>query len=223
MNSSIRGFIFDLDGVIVDTAHHHFLSWRQLADQLGFEIPDTLDHDLKGLGRMESLEKVLVYRNEETPKSEWADLAARKNAMYLEEISHLSAGDTLPGVIEFLESARDSGLALAIGSGSKNARPILTTLGISDRFNAICDGTDITRSKPDPEVFQCACSKLGISPSEAVVFEDAKSGVEAARSMGAFVVGIGSADQLGDANLLLPSLEGITANDILKKLPEHAA
>jgi beta-phosphoglucomutase len=223
MNTSIRGFIFDLDGVIVDTAHHHFLSWRLLAGQMGFEIPDSLDHDLKGLGRMESLEKVLAFRDVDTPKEEWADLAARKNTMYLEEISHLSAGDTLPGVIEFLESARQLGLALAIGSGSKNARPILTTLGISDRFNAICDGTDITRSKPDPEVFQCACTKLGLSPNEAVIFEDARSGVEAAKNLGAYVVGIGHADQLGDADVILPSLTGINATDILKKLPEHAA
>lgn len=223
MNTSIRGFIFDLDGVIVDTAHHHFLSWRQLSAQMGFEIPDSLDHDLKGLGRMESLEKVLAFRNVDTPKSEWADLAARKNVMYLEEISHLSDGDTLPGVIEFLESARNHGLALAIGSGSKNARPILTTLGISDRFNAICDGTDISRSKPDPEVFQCACTKLGISPSEAVVFEDARSGVEAARTLGAYVVGIGHKDQLGDAHLILPSLDGISATDILTKLSEISA
>lgn len=218
MNSTIRGFIFDLDGVIVDTAHHHFLSWRALADQLGFEIPDELDHDLKGLGRMESLEKVLAFRSEPTPESEWAELAVRKNKMYLEQISHLSQGDTLPGVMEFIQSARELGIALAIGSGSKNARPILTTLGISNQFNSVCDGTDIKNSKPDPEVFQCACSKLGLSPSQAVVFEDAESGVEAARRCGTAVVGLGDKNRLGTADLVLDSLDGVSATDILEKL-----
>ena len=223
MSTKIRGFIFDLDGVIVDTAHYHFLSWRALAKHLGFEIPDSLDHDLKGLGRMESLEKVLVFADTEISKSEWPGLAARKNTMYLEEIAHLSEGDTLPGVIQFLESARSQGLALAIGSGSKNARPILTRLGISERFNAICDGTDITRSKPDPEVFQCACKKLGITPTEVVVFEDARSGIEAARAMGAHVVGVGHREQLGDADLVIPGLANISAEEVLDKLAEHAA
>ena len=191
MKNRIKALIFDLDGVIVDTARFHFSSWLVLAEEMGFDIPQSLDEDLKGLGRMESLQKVLKYRDADTPEQEWPKLAERKNDLYLSNISHLSTGDTLPGVIAFLEDARAQGFLLAIGSGSKNARPILKRLGITDMFSVICDGTDTQRSKPDPQVFQCACHGLGVSPDEAIVFEDAVSGIDAALSCGTHVVGIG--------------------------------
>jgi len=222
MGDKIKALIFDLDGVIVDTARFHFTSWKVLARDLGFEIPDSLDEELKGLGRIESLQKVLRYRTTDTPEEEWPDLARRKNDLYLSYISHLSAGDTLPGVIEFLTDAQARGMLLAIGSGSKNARPILARLGITDMFNSICDGTDTVRSKPDPQVFQCACNALGVSPSEAIVFEDAVSGIEAALSCGTRVVGIGEPGVLQRAELVLPSLENIKIEDIILKLPASA-
>ena len=202
----IKALIFDLDGVIVDTARFHFQSWKQLSAELNFSIPDSLDEDLKGLGRMESLDKVLAYRPVPTTDQEKVQLAKHKNDMYLENISHLTDGDTLPGVIPFLEKAKEAGLLLGIGSGSRNARPILERLGISSMFNAVCDGTDITRSKPDPQVFNCALESLGVDSSEAIVFEDATSGVEAAIKAGVFVIGLGDPAVLGNANVVLPSL-----------------
>lgn len=220
MEHQIKAFIFDLDGVIVDTAVYHFQSWKQLAAQHNFQIPESLHEDLKGLGRMESLEKVLVYYDNEPSQAQKVEMARVKNDMYLDNISHISEGDTLPGVGAFLRKAKASGLKLAIGSGSKNARPILERLGITDMFDAICDGTNITRSKPDPEIFQCACRSLGVDPEHAVVFEDATSGIEAARECGTFTVGIGSADILGEADLVMPSLNNVEPEDILTKLEE---
>ena len=138
--------------------------------------------------------------------------------MYLDNISHISDGDTLPGVGEFLRKAKKAGLKLAIGSGSKNARPILMRLGITEMFDAICDGTNIARSKPDPEIFQCACRSLGVSPADAVVFEDATSGIEAARSCGTLTVGIGDPEILNEADIVMPSLNGVEPEDVLKQL-----
>ena len=129
MQQPIKAFIFDLDGVIVDTAIYHFQSWKQLAAMRNFQIPESLHEDLKGLGRMESLEKVLVYYDGEVSDVEKVELARIKNDMYLENISHISEGDTLPGVGAFLSRAKELGLKLAIGSGSKNARPIPRTTG----------------------------------------------------------------------------------------------
>ena len=221
MSTSIAAFIFDLDGVIVDTARFHFDSWRTIAGELGFEIPDSLDEDLKGLGRMESLEIVLGYH----PSPDGLDktaLAARKNEIYLENISHLSSGDTLPGVIPFLEAARNRGLLLAVGSGSKNARPILARLGIAGMFNAVCDGTDTTRSKPDPEVFQCAAARLGVAIQDCIVFEDAVSGIQAARGAGAHVVGVGNQDTLSTADFVIPGIGHISPDEVLDKMSQHA-
>jgi beta-phosphoglucomutase len=220
MKHQIQAFIFDLDGVIVDTAIYHFQSWKQLAARHHFEIPDSLAEDLKGLGRMESLDKVLVYRDAETSSEEKIEMARDKNDMYLENISHISHGDTLPGVDTFLSQAKADGLKLAIGSGSKNARPILERLGITDMFDAICDGTNISRSKPDPEIFQCACKSLKVDPQNAVVFEDATSGIQAARSCGTLTVGIGDPGILGDAHIVMPSLNNVSPADILKQLAE---
>jgi beta-phosphoglucomutase len=218
MQQHIKAFIFDLDGVIVDTAIYHFDSWKQLAARYDFDIPESLHEDLKGLGRMESLDKVLAYRDGEVSHEEKIELARIKNEMYLDNISHISDGDTLPGVGDFLKKAKNAGLKLAIGSGSKNARPILERLGIMAMFDAICDGTNISRSKPDPEIFQCACRALGVEPGDAVVFEDATSGIEAAKSCGTLTVGIGDPEVLNEADIVMPSLNEVEPEDILKQL-----
>ena len=218
MSQSYKAFIFDLDGVIVDTARYHFLSWRQLATQMNFEIPDSLDEDLKGLGRMESLDKVLAFYSGSVTDEEKTELARRKNDMYLDNISHISPGDTLPGVEEFIRTARERGIKTSLGSGSKNAKAIIARLGIEDLFDAMCDGTDISRSKPDPQIFQCACAALGVEPSDAVVFEDATSGIEAAKRCGTATVGVGDESILGDADTNIPGFEGISVDSILESL-----
>ena len=219
MEHSIKAFIFDLDGVIVDTARFHFESWQSIAkSDLGIELPAEFNEKLKGLGRMESLEQVLEFADIELDAEEKSRLTEKKNTLYLEGIDHLSEGDALPGVISFLKASKDLGLLIAIGSGSKNARPILKRLGITEMFDAICDGTDITRSKPDPEVFQCGCKKLNVDPGDAVVFEDAISGIEAALACGTKAIGVGEADVLDNAEIVISGLDGQTPSDILKQL-----
>ena len=218
MNKQFKAFVFDLDGVIVDTAKYHFLSWRELAKELGFEIPDSLNEDLKGLGRMESLEKVLKYHSGNPTDQDLVDWAHRKNEIYLDNISHIGPGDSLPGVIEFLQDCRDSGLKTALGSGSKNARAILVRLELTHMFSAVCDGNDISRSKPDPEIFQCACAAIEMDPADVVVFEDATSGLEAARRCGTATVGVGDPDVLGAADHVIPGFTNTTVNAILDAL-----
>ena len=216
MTTHYEAFIFDLDGVIVDTAKYHFLSWRTLAGMLGFEIPDSLNEDLKGLGRMESLDMVLKFSPVEVADDEKTQLAAKKNDIYLDNISHISPGDTLPGVIPFLTKARELGIKIALGSGSRNAGAIIQRLEIQGLFDAICDGNDITMSKPDPEIFDCACKALGVSPANAIVFEDATSGIQAAQSCGTATVGVGSRENLPDADYVIPGFVNVTVESILE-------
>ena len=140
-----------------------------------------------------------------------------KNDIYLDKIRHVQSGDTLPGVRNFLDEAMERGIALAVGSGSKNARPILERLGITDLFQAICDGTDISRSKPDPEVFQCAMGKLNVPGQNTVVFEDAASGIEAARAAGTHTVGIGNTTNLGAADVVYDAFTSFNVSDILNQ------
>lgn len=218
MSRTIQAFIFDLDGVIVDTARYHFESWKQLAHELGFEIPDSLNEELKGLGRMESLDKVLAYGNGQVSDDKKEEYAARKNNIYLDNISHIAPGDTLPGVLEFLADTRRHGIRIALGSGSKNAGSIIERLQLTDTFDAVCDGNDISRSKPDPEIFQCACRALNVSPEHAIVFEDAAAGIEAAKHCGTVTVGIGDPENLENADHVIPGFTGISVRDILASI-----
>ena len=222
VHSEIRAFVFDLDGVIVDTAIYHFRSWRALAQQLSFDIPDALNHDLKGLGRMESLALVLEHAPADADLPGNAELAALKNDMYQVSIADLNPDSILPGVQAFLTSAKELGIRLALGSGSKNARMILDRIGLTPMFDAICDGTDITRSKPDPQVFECACLKLGIDPRDVIIFEDAVSGIQAARTCGAIPIGIGDPAILIEAEIVLDGFDQITPRLILEQLKENS-
>ena len=214
----IRGFVFDLDGVIVDTAIHHFDAWRRIMRELGAEIRDEDDRHTRGASRMESFNYLLDTYGvvlSEADKLVWAD---RKNALYLESIANITPRDLLPGAGEFLQRARAAGLRLALGSASKNARSVLDRLGIADRFDAIVDGNDVTNSKPDPEVFLKACLSLGLAPESVVVFEDAAKGLQAAIAAGCHTVGIGEPAILGDADIVVPGLHATTPDDILERI-----
>ncbi len=210
------GFIFDLDGVIVDTAVLHYKAWRRLANSLGFDFSEAQNEELKGVGRMDSLDRILAWGGISMTQEEKIQAADRKNAWYGELITHLGPEDALPGAINFLEQSADIGIGIALGSASKNAMPVLNSLGITDFFDAIIDGHSITKNKPDPEVFLKGASGLNLTPSLCAVFEDATVGIEAARSAGMTAIGIGSEENLPEANKVYSSLAEANMDTILE-------
>ncbi|HEY3386572.1 MAG TPA: beta-phosphoglucomutase [Saprospiraceae bacterium] len=216
--NEILGFVFDLDGVIVDTAVHHFQSWKKVLKQLGAEITEEDDHHTRGASRMESLEYLINQYGIQLTQEEKEMWAARKNEIYLEAIQEITPRDLLPGALAFLIDTRKSGLKLALGSASKNARGVLDKLGIADRFDAILDGNDAKESKPNPEIFTKACAALGLEPSTVVVFEDAAKGVQAALSAGCKAVGLGDPIALKEADLVITGLDAANPSSIIEQL-----
>lgn len=178
--NDIYGIIFDLDGVICSTDNYHYLAWQALAQRLGIPFDEQVNSRLRGVSRMESLEIVLGDRSGEYSREEKLALAEEKNNIYRGYLSSMTPGDLSKDVRRTLHTLRQRGYLLAVGSSSKNTKQILKQLGLGNFFDAVADGTMITHSKPDPEVFLLAASMLGISPQNAVVIEDAESGVRAA-------------------------------------------
>ena len=199
----IKAFIFDLDGVIVDTAKYHFIAWNELAKQFGFEITVHQNEQLKGVSRVKSLDLILEWGNIDLDQAQKDLLLVQKNKTYLEFINTLSKSDILPGIVDVLNYLKSKKIAIALGSASKNAVPILEKLEIDALFDAIVDGNVVEKAKPNPEVFLKAADKLGIMPEYCVVIEDAKAGVEAANSAEMMSIGIGSKAVLNDANYVL--------------------
>ncbi len=189
----IQGVIFDLDGVIVSTDNCHYLAWKKMADEENIPFGRAINERLRGVSRMESLEIILEKANRPYTQAEKDALAARKNAYYVELIGSLSKADILPGALAVLELLKKRGLKTAIGSSSKNAPLILERIGLANAFDAVADGNQITRSKPDPEVFLLAAKQIGLAPSACLVVEDADSGVEAATAAGMRALGVGFA------------------------------
>jgi beta-phosphoglucomutase len=212
--TKIKACIFDLDGVIVDTAKYHYLAWKRLANELGFEFTEKDNERLKGVSRMESLEILLEIGNVEADEETKLNLAEKKNNWYREYISKMDESEILPGAKEFIETLRAEGYKVAIGSSSKNTMTILYSIKMVDYFDAIIDGTKITKAKPDPEVFLLGAKALDVTPEECVVFEDAKAGVEAAKRAGMYAIGLGSEEILKDADKVIPNLKGVNL-DIL--------
>lgn len=215
--SQIKAFLFDLDGVIVDTAIYHYQAWKRLATELGFDISEEFNEGLKGVSRMESLDLILAHGGLTLPDEEKAKLADQKNEWYLELVSRMTPEAILPGVATFFSQVHKAGLKTALGSVSKNAPLILERIGMSDAFDVIIDGTKISKGKPDPEVFTKGADELGVRPDECVVFEDAVAGVDAGKRGGMFVVGLGSPDVLRQADLIAPSLAELTVDEVLSK------
>jgi beta-phosphoglucomutase len=221
MERTIKALIFDLDGVIVNTANYHFESWREFANNHGFEIPDRLNSRLKGLSRMEALDEVMQFASEDIRKSgDVVAFAKEKNDLYLHRLTNLSHEEILPGVERFLKDARALGLKLAVGSGSKNATSILTRLEVTHLFDAICDGNDIQRSKPDPQIFLMACERLGTDPQHAVVFEDAEVGIDAALNADMLPVGVGDRAQLPHAAIWIDGFAYLHAAEFIRTLEQ---
>ena len=213
----IKAFLFDLDGVIVDTAIYHYQAWKRLANHLGFDISEEFNEQLKGVSRTDSLDIILAHGNLTLPAEEKTRLATQKHEWYLELVSRMSSDDVLPGVARFFSQVRKANLQTALGSVSKNAPLILERIGMADVFEAIIDGNKISKGKPDPEVFTKGAAELGVLPAECVVFEDAVAGVEAGKRGGMFVVGLGSPDVLTQADLVVSSLDVLTVEEVLAK------
>ncbi|MDR3693915.1 beta-phosphoglucomutase [Mucilaginibacter sp.] len=204
--SIIKACIFDLDGVIVDTAVYHYKAWRLLANELGFDFSEQDNEKLKGVSRVRSLELILQWGGVTKTKAEQDELASKKNAWYVGMISHMTPAEILPGAKEFVETCRQAGLKIALGSASKNSGMILEKVGITYLFDAVIDGNKVSKAKPDPEVFLKGAQALHVAPAECVVFEDAIAGIEAAINGGMRSVGIGSPEVLGKANLVVSGL-----------------
>jgi beta-phosphoglucomutase len=204
--STIKACIFDLDGVIVDTAVYHYKAWKRLANELGFDFTEDDNEKLKGVSRTRSLELILQWGGVTKTDAEKEELASRKNEWYVEMISRMTPDEVLPGAKEFLESCINAGIKTALGSASKNSMMILEKTGITHLFKVVIDGNKVSKPKPDPEVFLKGAEELNIAPADCVVFEDAIAGVEAAIAGGMKVVGIGSPQVLGKANLVVKGL-----------------
>ncbi len=204
--SVIKACIFDLDGVIVDTAVYHYKAWKRLANELGFDLTEEDNEKLKGVSRVRSLELILQWGGVTKTRAEQEELAARKNAWYVEMINQMTPGEILPGAKEFLMACRGAGIKTALGSASKNSGTILEKVGITDLFDAVVDGNKVSTPKPDPEVFLKGAEELNILPANCVVFEDAIVGVEAAKNGGMKAVGIGSPAVLTGADLVVSGL-----------------
>lgn len=192
-NKRIEAVVFDLDGVITDTAHYHFLAWKQLAEELGIIIDEVFNERLKGVSRMDSLELILQEGNKqnEFSLSQKEEMAAKKNAHYCEFLKELTPADVLPGIQELLVTIKAEGIPIGLASVSKNAGTVLRALQLEAAFDYCADAAKISKSKPDPEIFLTACKGLGVDPSRCVGIEDAQAGVEAIKASGMFAVGVG--------------------------------
>jgi beta-phosphoglucomutase len=208
---NIKACIFDLDGVIVDTAVYHYQAWKRLANQLGFDFTEHQNEQLKGVSRMASLELILRWGNVDGKSvAQKEELATLKNDWYTEMIIKMTPYEILPGAREFVQICRNAGLKTAIGSASKNTPIILSKLNLLSVFDAVVDGNSVSKPKPDPEVFLKGAVELGVEPSTCVVFEDAIAGIAAAKNGGMMAIGIGSAEVLTQADLVVTGLNKMT-------------
>ena len=218
MSKAWKGLLFDLDGVLVDTAKYHYLAWKQLANRLGIDFTERDNERLKGVSRMASFEIILEIGGKTMSEAEKEACCAEKNDIYVQYIRQLREDELFPGVREFLTDARAKGYRTALGSASKNSMMILERLKIVDLFDAIVDGTKVSRAKPDPEVFLAGAKELGLLPEECIVFEDAVAGVEAAHRGGMAAVGIGTREALPAADIVVPGLGGLNVMEITERL-----
>lgn len=216
--SHLPAFLFDLDGVIVDTAHYHYLAWSRLAKELGFSFSLQDNERLKGVSRMRALDILLEIGNVSASFDEKAAMAERKNTWYVDYLETLDQSHLLPGAHDFIAESKKMGIKIALGSASKNARTILSKLELLPLFDAIVDGTMTTKAKPDPEVFLLGARLLQAKTVQCVVFEDAQAGIEAALAAGMNAVGIGSEKNLTGAALVVPSLAHLQPETLCQQL-----
>jgi len=212
---SYKACLFDLDGVLVDTAIYHFKAWRMLGENFGYQLTEEQNEQLKGVSRVESLNRILVWASFSATEEQKEIWLKEKNDNYLSLISSMNPSEILPGVVDFLGQIKEDGYKIGLGSASKNAEIILEKTGLMPWFDLIIDGNKVSKSKPDPEVFLKGAEGLGLLPHECIVFEDAQAGVEAAKSGGMKVIGIGEASVLKEADKVISNFVGINSADLL--------
>jgi len=213
MSTRFKAVIFDLDGVITDTAHYHYLAWKRLADSVGAPFDEAFNEQLKGVDRMGSLELILARAPRTHTPEEKRTLADSKNTHYQELIATMTPGDLLPGALRALEEVRAAGLRIGLASVSRNAFTVLDRLGIRDRFDDVVDAATVVNGKPDPEIFLTAAAHLGVDPHDCLGVEDAVAGVASIKDAGMFAVGVGSPDVLHRADRVIPSMAAFRLED----------
>jgi beta-phosphoglucomutase len=215
MLSKYKAFLFDLDGVICDTAKYHYLAWKRLADMLDIPFDEEANEAFKGVSRMRCMELLLGFGNRTADQEEMVRLANMKNDWYVEYLHEFNRSELLPGALDVLEECRKRGIKTAICSASKNAPIILSRLEIMDYFDAVIDGNKTTKAKPDPEVFLLGAKELGVNPTECVIFEDALAGVQAGKSENIYIVGIGKPENLPGADIVIDDLAHLDIDSLL--------
>ncbi len=209
-----KGFIFDLDGVIVDTAKYHFLAWKKLANSIDVDFSETQNEQLKGVSRKSSLEKILAWGNKSISEEAFMQLMAKKNDDYLSHIASMDEEEILPDVTTILDYLIAQQQPIALGSASKNAREILAKVSLLDKFDAIVDGNDVSKAKPDPEVFINAAKAVGVNPEDCIVFEDSVAGIQAANIANMISIGIGEKNILNEADYVFKDFTEISTQFI---------
>ncbi|EGO9378769.1 beta-phosphoglucomutase [Enterococcus faecalis] len=213
------GFIFDLDGVITDTAKFHYQAWKALADSLGISIDETFNETLKGISRMDSLDRILAHGHREnafTPAEKEA-LAQQKNDHYVQLLEHLTTEDVLPGVVPLLQQAQARHIPCAVASASKNAPLILEKLGVRAYFATIVDPDSLSKGKPDPEIFLAAADSIGVLPQNAIGFEDAQSGIDGLKAAGIYAVGLSASQPLIGADMQVSEMTKLSVDALLNR------
>lgn len=214
-----KGFVFDLDGVITDTAKFHYLAWKDLAQKIGISIDEAFNESLKGISRMDSLDRILAYGNKEADftLAEKEALAEQKNNDYVSLLANLSETDLLPGVHAFLVEAKQQHIPCAVASASKNAPMILKKLGVSSYFAHIVDPETLQNGKPDPEIFIKAAESIHVAPEDAVGFEDARAGIDGIKAAGMYAVAISPTEDLVGADLQVRSMNELSVSELIKQ------
>ncbi len=216
----MKAFLFDLDGVLVDTANYHYLAWKQVCDALGIEFNEIDNEKLKGIDRRNSLRILLRIGNKELSESEFESWLVKKNESYLEMIEKLDRDALFPGVISLFEKLKEKDIKIGLGSASKNAKLILHRLKITDYFDCIVDGNMTTQGKPDPQVFLLNASRLGLQVEDCAVLEDSKAGIDAAITANMKAIGIGSDQSIKHADVVYQDIESINLNAVLDLFDE---
>lgn len=212
--NKMKGFIFDLDGVIVDTAKYHYLAWKHLADELDIPFTEEDNEHFKGVSRRRCLELLLEMGGKQVSEAQFNSWLEEKNADYLRYIQKMDATEILPDVPRVLEYLKERQIPMALGSASKNAKPILEKVGLTTYFSTVVDGHETTRAKPDPQVFLLAAERLGVAPESCVVFEDALAGIQAANAAGMTSIGIGDPEVLTEASCVFRNFTEIESEFI---------
>jgi len=210
----IKGFIFDLDGVITDTAELHYDAWKKLADEMGWEFDRDVNEKLRGISRMDSIKVIMDHNGVSLDEKTIVELATKKNDIYVNSLDGMTQEDYLPGARELLTHLRSEGFSVALGSASKNANKVLQQLKATHYFDVIGDGNSVSKSKPAPDIFLFASEKLGLRPENCIVFEDAEKGIDAAKAGNFHSVGIGPEERVGHADIRFDTMKEATLFEV---------